>query len=502
MRIHRTTIAVALTLGAAALFINRPLAGQPPATAQPKVILIEGRREPGEASVSTKAMRYLPFDVPEGVTRITVHKEFDHGPDPTRKNTVDLGIFDPRGYGTGAPGFRGWQGGAPGDLVIAGAAEECSPHGVPGPIQAGRWYLAQYFLASSPAGLGYKYTVTLSYDGVKSPVRFPTPPVYKPGILRNTPGWYTGNLHVHSLHSDGGRPFSELVARNVAMGFDFVVSTEHNSPTAHFRFAEAARANPGHLLIAGTEFTSPSGHANILGQQPGYFFDFRMDAGDGKLPAVIREVHKQGGVFMVNHPFATCTSCTWLYPEAEWQEADAIEVWNGLWSPEDRKAVDLWDRLLKQGRFIYAYGGTDYHRGEDAMVPAARVYAKNLSRDAIMDGLKHGHVNLSESPSGPTLTLESLDGKQMPGDTAVAKRTENGQALFPIRVRVKGGEGKCLRLIWADGEYTVDIHGAEAAVTRDIIVTPTRNLSYIRAELADETGKVYALTNPIHLTAR
>jgi hypothetical protein len=464
-------------------------------------LLVEGYRNAAEASVSTRAMKYLPFDVPEGVTRITVHREYDHGPDPTRKNTVDFGLWDNRGTGKG---FRGWQGGSPGDFVITGDAATCSPHAVPGPLAAGRWYIAQYYLVSAPAGLGYKYTVTFSFDGPKPPRSFPAPPRYAPGVVRKGAGWYAGNLHAHSLHSDGGRTLEAMIGRCADAGFDFVASTEHNSPTAHFRFAEVSRAHPGVLLLYGDEFTSPGGHANIIGMTPGRWFDFRIDPGDGKLPGVVAEAHRQGAVFMANHPYAPCTSCTWRYPEGEWASADAVEVWNGKWTPDDRAAVDLWDRQLKAGRRLWAYGGTDYHRGEDALVPTALVYADELATPAVLNGLRRGRVLLSESPKGPRVYLTVGDGRTLPGDT-VTVSSNAADAEIQAQIVGAGGEGVTLRLVWADGEARLPVPADGATLRQRIPLPVGQRTAYVRAELlrAEEGGEqMVVLTNPVFFARR
>jgi hypothetical protein len=468
-----------------------------------KTAVVEGHRDAKEASVSTRAMKYLPFDVPEGVTRITIHREYDHGPDPTQKNTVDFGLFDHRGTGNG---FRGWQGGAPGDFVITGEAATCSPHAVPGPLPAGRWFIAQYYLVGVPAGLGYKYTITFSTEGPKPPKSFPAPPAYAPGVLKAGPGWYAGNLHAHSLHSDGGRTFSDMIGYCAAAGFDFVASTEHNATTAHFRFPEAARAYPKMLLLYGDEFTSPGGHANIIGQRPGHWFDFRIDPGDGKLPGVIRQAHRQGALFTVNHPFSPCTSCPWTYPEKEWDTADAIEVWNGAWTRDDRMATDLWDARLKAGKRLRAFGGSDYHRSDNPLVPAACVYADSLSTPAIMDGLRRGHVILSESPGGPRVVLSPAAGgggmpKVLPGDAIRVPKA--GEPLL-LTARVTGGKGLFLRIVWTTGEAVLPVSGddVEVPVTLRPNVPP---LLYVRAELLRGSSKpdeatVAALTNPLSVS--
>jgi len=63
-------------------------------------------------------------------------------------------VFDERGYGIGAAGFRGWSGGARTDFFIS--AVEATPGYLPGPVDPGRWHvlLAPYHVA--PAGLRYE----------------------------------------------------------------------------------------------------------------------------------------------------------------------------------------------------------------------------------------------------------------------------------------------------------------------------------------------------------
>lgn len=489
------------------------------AAPRPDVVLtIHGHRDPKFASVSSKAMYYLPFDVPAGVTRITIHHAYDHGPDPTVKNTVDFGLFDPRGGGKkpgerpSAAGVRGWEGGSPADFVITGDPATCSPHAIPGPIPAGRWNIAQYFLTSTPAGLTYTYTITLSFDGPAPPTAAVAPAAYDPGVVKGGPGWYAGNLHCHSLHSDGGRTFEETIARCEANGFDFVASTEHNSTTAHYDFPAVGRDHPNVLLLYGDEFTSPGGHAGIIGQRPGYWFDFRIDPGDGQLPGIIADAHQQGALFVINHPFAMCTSCPWRYTPAEWvDQADGIEVWNGTWTPDDRLAIDLWDTLLRQGKHLNAYGGTDYHRGDDVLTPAALTYAASLSTPAVLDGLRKGHVVLSESPRGPHVVLttpadaDKAAPSVLPGDTL---KVPAGDTPVALAAHVTGAApGMRLRVVWSTGEatYPVRSEAGDTVIPLSVPFPANAARSYVRAELlkGDEpvrTAIMVSLTNPIYLS--
>jgi hypothetical protein len=461
-----------------------------PATVrEEETIIVEGFRAPSEAVVGTAAMKYLPFEVPQGVTKISVRPEFDHGPDLALKNTVDLGCFDPRGYQWGGPGFRGWQGGAGKGFDITGDLATTSTWYLAGPLQPGTWHLAQYFLKSTPTGLKYKYTITLSFDGARPPNRMVDVPKYSPGTLNAKADWYAGNLHCHSLHSDGGLSLVDLAKRNRQFGFQYMASTEHNTPTAHFRFAEVAKEVPDLLLLEGTELTTPGGHANIIGQKPGYWWDFRTQPGDGGLALLLREVAKQKAILIMNHPFAMCTSCPWLFKPEEWKGANGIEVWNGAWDFADQKAVDWWDSLLRQGEHLNAYGGTDYHRGEDPLLPVSWTYAKNLSGKEILEGLRGGHVTLSVSVGAPRIELW-LDGK-MPGSTV------KGRADAVLKVLVKRGEGKKLYIRTAAG--TIEERLLSGSEEPFEIRLSTVGAFFVRAELRDASGgaPMLAMTNAV-----
>lgn len=447
-------------------------------------IEISGHRDASEAAYNNKSIRYIPFEVPEGVSRLTIKMSFESGENKEDKPAVDSGLFDQRGYGFGSPGLRCWQGQNRADMVITGDAATTSRYCMPGTIESGTWNIIQRYLRSSKAGLDYKYTITFSFGD--APVTAVAG--LQQGIIEPAAGWYPGDMHMHTVHSDGKKTLEESIEQHEVKGFRFMACTDHNTSAHHYRFTEAAAKHPRTLLISGQEWTTSTGHANAVGLQPGYCLDFRVDAGDGKLPAVIDIAHDMSSLFVINHPF----SIKWRYPDAEWEKADAIEVWNGGWTPDDGLAVALWDSKLKQGRRIGAIAGSDTHGGFAANTTV--VYARNLSWPAIMEGLRKQHAFLSESPKGPMLIISS--DTALPGDTVPA----DSEGRVSVQVKAFSGRGKTLRLVWSGGEEKVEASSDYFMVDRVLKMGSASKGWYIRAELLKPDGNMSALTNAIYVT--
>jgi len=448
----------------------------------PKTIVIDGHRPASEAVVGTAAMKYLPFDVPAGVTSIDIVPEIlDKEGD---RDTVDLGLFDPRGTGKG---FRGWQGGTRRPATITGSFATTSPWALAGPLPSGRWNLAQYYLKASSKGLDYRYTITFQFDGPKPPSSIPAVPAMPDP--KGGPGWYVGDLHSHSLSSDGALSLVELVKLHRKAGYDFMASTEHNTPAAHWRLAETMREVPGITLIPGTELTTPGGHTNLIGLKPDRWVDFRTDPGDGRLPKLFAEARRQGAVIEINHPFADCTSCAWTFPVEEWKQAHGIEVWNSAWDPADEKALALWDSMLRDGRRVYAFGGSDFHRKPAPLGPATRVWSRSRRAKDLVAGLRAGHAVVTQDTTGPSLGLEVVryGQKGIPGDVLA-----RGGSL-EMRSEVKDAAGAVLTVHSRQGlEASQMVTGSDFR-----FMLPMEARGFVRLELRTPSGEMLALTNPV-----
>src|SRR5690606_12073212 len=101
------------------------------------------------------------------------------------------------------------------------------------------------------------------------------------------PGWYRGDLHLHSAHSDGscdsiaGRrvpcPLYRTLEAARQRGLDFVAVTEHNTTSHAAALRELAPYFDRMLLIPGREVTTFHGHFNVFGiTSP---IDFRIAEG-------------------------------------------------------------------------------------------------------------------------------------------------------------------------------------------------------------------------------
>ncbi|MCS0600331.1 CehA/McbA family metallohydrolase [Streptomyces sp. LP11] len=446
---------------------------------------------------------YLPFEVPPGTREVRVSYTYDKPPTPpgTPGNALDIGLFDERGTEPGGDGFRGWSGGARAEFFVR--ADEATPGYLTGPLRPGTWHIALGPYTVAPQGLSYEVTVTLT-EGAAGPV---TEPVYPPeraaGRGRD---WYRGDCHLHSWHSDGRRTPQEIAALARAAGLDFVNSSDHNTSAAHPHWADTAGADL--LVLLGEEVTTRNGHVLALGTDPGTFTDWRYRARDHRWPHVARGVRRAGGLVVPAHPYGDCPGCSWKFG---YGEADAVEVWNGPWTPDDELALATWDGLLvacarEGGAWLPAMGNSDAHRDPDVVGhPQTVVLANELSRAAILAGLRAGRSYVAESRAvSLDLSVSAESGEQagigerlaVPGGTPVT-----------VRLAVSGAPRCAVRLVTDQGVlYTGDPLPVSGAGVLEWRTSPARS-AYVRAEVRHATalgpvpGAMAALTNPVFLGA-
>ncbi|MFF4254273.1 CehA/McbA family metallohydrolase [Streptomyces sp. NPDC001663] len=446
---------------------------------------------------------YVPFEVPSGVRELKVSYTYDKPsvPPGTPGNALDIGVFDERGTELGGEGFRGWSGGARSEFFIR--AEEATPGYVPGPVREGTWHIALGPYTVAPQGLSYEITVTLTQG---EPGETPAP-VYPPSRAAGRGrAWYRGDCHLHSWHSDGRRTPAEIAALARSAGLDFINSSDHNTQASHAHWAP--EAGDDLLILLGEEVTTRNGHVLALGTDPGTFVDWRYRARDGRFGHFARGIRRAGGLVVPAHPYATCIGCAWKFG---FGEADAVEVWNGPWTPDDEVALAAWDGALvaavRDGdrEWLPAMGNSDAHRPPDAVgLPQTVVFAEELTREAILAGIRAGRSYVAESKNVSLSFTVSTEGGELAG---IGERlaVEDAETPVTVRAEVTGAPRCVVRFVTDQGVLfagePLPVTGAGTVEWR----TTASYAAYVRAEVRHETamgpvpGSMAAFTNPVFL---
>lgn len=427
---------------------------------------------------------YLPLRIPAGVNRLTVSYAYDKPAPPPGyvTNALDIGIFDENG-------FRGWSGGFRSGFSIS--ASEATPGYLPGPVRAGIWHVIVGPYTVAPQGLNWTLTVTLSFGPDGEPFVPHHAPLRATGRGR---AWYRGDMHLHTVHSDGKRTPAEVAAAARAAGLDFIVSTDHN--TSSTAGVWGAYAGPDLLIVDGEEITTRNGHYTALGLPAGTWIDWRYRAADGGLARFVDEIHRAGGLAVAAHPNAACVACGWKFGYAG---LDAIEVWNGPWTADDDAVVAMWDNLLvasgRSGRWLPAVGDSDAHSEPQVVgLPHNVVRADDLSREAVLAGVKAGRLWIAESAAVDlTFTAATATRRAGIGDRLPAPDGD----LVNLTLTVNGAPGCTARLITDQGLRASAVLPATGPGTVTWSTT-ARNSRYGRAEVRRADAMV-ALTNPIFL---
>ncbi len=446
----------------------------------------------------------LPFQVPEGVERITVAFAYTGREDRT---TIDLGLFDPRG-------FRGWSGGNKARFTVS--ETDATPSYLPGAIIAGEWKLL-LGVPNIRAKSQSAYVAKIWFDRRGETATAQAPP------LRPEARWYRGDFHVHSGHSDGTCksrlgatvpcPVFRILEEAAARKLDFVGLTDHNT-TSHFQaIAELQPWFDDVLVLPGREITTFQGHANLFG--PTAFVDFRLgSAGLPDFNALLVALGEGNGLVVVNHPALPsgefCMGCGWT-AKTDWSRIDAIEAVNGgAVSFSGGKAetgmsgLALWQGLLNQGFRITAIGGSDIHdidrpAGAPGALgrPATVVFAEGLTQQAIFDGVRKGRVYIDVEGTGETLDFQlTLAGRDFSMGEAVCARRG-------ARLRIEAGPGQTSdRVI----ELVASPNLAERIVRQGpatFALTTDGAAGWVRANVRSaKDGRLLVVGNPVYLLAR
>ena len=460
------------------------MTGVADAARDPANIVLEGR------FVAADRMRYVlvPFDVPEGVRQLEVRYTYsdrvDSDPRVGDGNTLDIGLFDPRGTETGSVGFRGWSGSHKDEFVVG--EDWATPPYAAGPIPAGTWHVLLGPYKVGPRGCEYRVEIRLN-PGRPAPDRdlVRTGAPVRPSLPAARAGWLRGDLHCHTRYSDGDSWPAEMLHAAAEVGLDFLGVTDHNNVAHHAEYGPGGAGFP--TVIPGVEVTTYGGHWNAWGTDR--WWEFREPAGPA-VESAMAAAAEAGAVVSVNHPKPFGPA--WEYDTVG--AADAIEVWNGPWAGLNTVSLGLWDALLRSGHRLGALGGSDTHvlrvtdpdprHAARLGCPTTWVQIGSTADTAggpalvgaILAAMRAGRTFVSASPAGPQLYLD--------------------RSGTDVAVEVRGGRGAAALLVGEDGVV------AAAAVDAEVWTASFRvpaGARYLRAQLVGAGGDVLALTSPVWL---
>ena len=392
----------------------------------------------------------LPFEVPEGVTRVTIESSYT---ERDKHTTIDLGLFD-------GERFRGWSGGNKASFTLS--ETDATPSYLAGPIRPGRWKLI-LGIPNIREAVSSEYTANVYFaraaDG-------PTVSAFSQAPLRIEPAWYRGDLHMHDAHSDGsclsrsGRrvpcPLYKTVESADRRGLDFIAISDHNTISHFDAMRELQPYFDNLLLIPAREITTFQGHANVYGTTE--FIDFRLTSSYvPDIDQLLRQVQNLHGILSINHPGLPsgerCMGCGWTAPNTDFSRVTAIEAINGDLLEGPGSGISFWQEQLNKGFRLTGLGGSDNHDADitaDARSaigrPTTVIHAQELSERGILDAIRAGHVFID---------VEGTKDRILEFEAAVQTKTGATNALMGDSISAPAGETIhfTVRMIALQGAY-------------------------------------------------
>lgn len=425
-----------------------------------------------------KSHRLVDFDVPPGVTRLTLRLD-SHPRRATgafHDNMICLSLWGPLGP-------RGAAHNNPATEFEL-EATRATPGLLPGPVEPGRWQVGlDVFRLLGPDPVTWVLEVDFCFTSLT-----PATPFLPRRTRPRGRGWFRGDLHSHTHHSDGSWRVSDLVSWARTRELDFLALTDHNTISGHAELH--ALASDDLLTIGGMEMTTHRGHAVTHGAG---WHEWRSGPAFGRDMADLARVAMAAGASCtIAHPMAPgddagCTGCRWEFAEMMPGPARQVEIWNGgPWSDYNEEGLALFRRWLAAGHRLVATAGSDIHGPEGGGGPVGfnHVEAEALTEAAILSAIAQGRNYLS---SGPKLILTSAEvgmGGTVAAGSPFQIHWQSGPE--PLRLHLVDATGRrATRVIPADARGVVD-HAGPAEI-------------FLMAELRDTRDVVHAVTNPIFI---
>ena len=261
--------------------------------------------------------------------------------------------------------------------------------------------------------------------------------------------WYKGNLHTHTVNSDGDSTPDDVVRWYRERDYQFLVLTDHNYLTSVDGLNAVHGADDKFLVVKGEEVTDRFGakpiHINGLDVS-------RLVAPTGGASVLdlvqrtVDAIRDARGVPSINHP-----NYGWaISPEelGQVERTKLFEVFNGhptvnnLGGGGVPGLEETWDRILSSGKMLYGVAVDDAHyfkRPEDPTAPRpgkgwVHIRSPRLEARALVEALERGDFYSSTG-----VQMEAIDAS-VTGLTLVVKP----EASSKYRIQFIGRQGRVL----------------------------------------------------------
>ena len=349
--------------------------------------------------------------------------------------------------------------------------------------------------------------------------------------------FYAGDLHQHTLFSDGTHNVEQLIRADIAAGLSWAVLSDHNDNTGISEWMQTDRV-PYDIVdgkyvfftpLPGVEITTGYGHFQSIGNSAVVEqWDIDLDLGENpydEVEIIVQEIARNGGIPQLNHPYSTGGMGFNNYNNL-WDLIDyfeTIEIWNGYFEPcgyippegvlnQNRKTMLKWFELLNEGHKLFATGGTDLHSyngpynptlylgeskayekllkktGQYAGMPTTFAYSPTrINAERILEAVRNGNTFISNGP----LVFADIKGKTY-GNTVSKDETSVNIELFcrdglkTLNIYKNGIQMKTFDLSGNSYQNVIELNGMAKG---DWIVFEVYG-----------TGVYYAITNPIFFT--
>ena len=300
-----------------------------------------------------------------------------------------------------------------------------------------------------------------------------------PGPKPQAARWFKGNLHTHTVNSDGDSTPDDVVRWYRERDYQFLVLTDHNYLTSVDGLNAVHGADDKFLVVKGEEVT------DRFGDKPLHVNGLEVErlvtptGGQSVVDVVQRMVdgiRAARGVPSINHPnFGWAISPDEL---GQLQRTRLFEVFNGhptvnnLGGGGVPSLEETWDRILSSGKMLYGIAVDDAHyfkRPEDPTEPRPGkgwVYVRSprLEGRALVEALERGDFYSSTG-----VQMQTVDASTTALSLAV--KTE------------------------PSSKYRIQFIGRQGRILSDV-TTPTASYTfkgdegYVRAKVLESNGKV------------